>query len=258
MTRTICAVGTLMVALSASVHIGAQAPAAGPEAPTYSRDVAPILYNRCTMCHRPGEIGPMSLLTYTDTRPWARSIGTRVAVGSMPPWHADPSIGEFVNDRRLTPAEKDTIAARAAAGAPEGNPKDLPAQPRYAEGWTIGEPDVVLPMQEEYPISVSGTIGQPDAGTMNGGNYSLAGGFWEIISAIQTPGAPLLTIHFTTGNRAVVSWPSSSTGFTLQQNANLNTGSWGTPSEAVTDNGTNKFITVNSPTGNRFYRLFKP
>ena len=107
-------------------------------------------------------------------------------------------------------------------------------------------------------FSVSGTIGQPDAGTMNGGNYSLAGGFWEIISAIQTPGAPLLTIHFTTGNRAVVSWPSSSTGFTLQQNANLNTGSWGTPSEAVTDNGTNKFITLNSPTGNRFYRLFKP
>ena len=106
--------------------------------------------------------------------------------------------------------------------------------------------------------SVSGTIGQPDAGTMNGGSYSLAGGFWGIISAIQTPGAPKLTIHLTTGNRAVVSWPSPSSGFTLQQSANLNTVNWTTPSEAVTDNGTNRFIIVNPPAGNRFYRLFKP
>jgi hypothetical protein len=106
--------------------------------------------------------------------------------------------------------------------------------------------------------SVSGTIGQPDAGTMSGGSYSLAGGFWGIISAVQTPGAPLLTIYPTTGNRAVVSWPSPSTGFTLQQNANLNTASWVTPLEAVADNGTNKFIIVSPPMGNRFYRLFKP
>jgi len=106
--------------------------------------------------------------------------------------------------------------------------------------------------------SVSGTIGQPDAGAMSGGSYSLAGGFWGIISAIQTPDAPLLTIHLTTGNRTVISWPSPSTGFTLQQNANLNTTSWLTPSEAVTDNGTNKFIIVNPAPGNRYYRLMKP
>ncbi len=102
--------------------------------------------------------------------------------------------------------------------------------------------------------SISGTIGQPDA-AMNGGGYSLAGGFW---SAVQIPGAPLLTIYLTTGNRAVVSWPSPATGFTLQQNNGLNPASWTTPPETVADNGTNRFILVNPPAGNRFYRLFKP
>ncbi len=104
--------------------------------------------------------------------------------------------------------------------------------------------------------SVSGSIGQPDRGaTMSGGTFSLTGGFW---SGVQMSGAPLLTIYLTSGNRAVVSWPSPSTGFSLQQNANLNPANWVTPSEAVTDNGTNKFIIVNPPIGHRFYRLSKP
>jgi hypothetical protein len=159
MNRMICATAVLVfLALSTSVRIGAQPSAGGGPTPTYSRDVAPILYANCTGCHRPGEIAPMSLLTYADVRPWARSIAARVAIGSMPPWHADPSIGEFVNDRRLSPAEKDTIARWVAAGAPEGDAKDLPPQPRYVEGWTVGEPDVVLSMQEEYPIPAKGTI----------------------------------------------------------------------------------------------------
>jgi hypothetical protein len=76
----------------------------------------------------------------------------------MPPWHADPSTGTFANDRRLSDAEKHTIAEWVAAGAPEGDPRDLPAQPKYAEGWTIGQPDVVLTMQEDYPIPASGTV----------------------------------------------------------------------------------------------------
>jgi hypothetical protein len=106
--------------------------------------------------------------------------------------------------------------------------------------------------------SVSGTIGQPDAGSRSGGNYSLDGGFWALVSAIQTPGAPLLTILLTQTNTVVVFWPSPSTKFSLQQKTDLNAASWGTPAEAVTDNGTNKFIIVNPPTGNRFYRLFTP
>jgi len=127
-------------------------------APTFSKDVAPILYKNCTNCHRPGEIAPMSLLTYADARPWARSIATRVGNNTMPPWHADPSHGEFLNDRRMSAGEKDTILAWIREGAPEGDPKDLPPLPKYAEGWMIGRPDVVLAMQEDYPIPASGTV----------------------------------------------------------------------------------------------------
>src|SRR4051812_31277514 len=117
MTRNFLAAASLLALVtSASLHALAQS-AAVPPGPTYSRDVAPILYKNCTSCHRPGEIGPMSLLTYKDARPWARSIGARVEAGTMPPWHADPSTGEFANDRRLTAVEKETIAKWVAAGA---------------------------------------------------------------------------------------------------------------------------------------------
>jgi hypothetical protein len=100
----------------------------------------------------------MSLLSYQAARPWAKSIEARVTAGTMPPWHADPSTGEFSNDRRLSATEKETISQWVAAGAPEGDPKDLPAPPRYADGWMIGEPDAVLAMREDYPIPPSGTV----------------------------------------------------------------------------------------------------
>jgi hypothetical protein len=104
--------------------------------------------------------------------------------------------------------------------------------------------------------SVSGTIGQPDAGTMSGGNFSLTGGFWSFLSTVQTPGAPLLTISLTTSNTAMVSWPSSSAGFTLQQNTNsVSSPNWSNAPTTPTDNGTIKYIIVNPPVGNRFYRL---
>ena len=108
-------------------------------------------------------------------------------------------------------------------------------------------------------FAVNGTIGQSDANaqTLTGGNFSLVGGFWSLF-AVQTPGAPLLTIRLTTTNTAVVSWPSPSTGFLLQQNADLNTANWVTVPQSVSDNGTIKFTLVNPPVGNRFYRLFKP
>ena len=106
--------------------------------------------------------------------------------------------------------------------------------------------------------SVSGTIGQHDAGgPMTGGNYSLTGGFWALF-AVQSPGAPLLTITLTSTNTAMVYWPSPSTGFNLQQNINLATTNWVAVTNTITDNGTIKFIIVNPPTGNRFYRLSKP
>jgi mono/diheme cytochrome c family protein len=163
-TRTTVAAAALSVMAGvASAQLGAQAakppqPTTTSSAPTFSKDVAPIFFKNCTNCHRPGEIAPMSLLTYKDARPWAKSIETQVAKGAMPPWHADPAHGEFVNDRRLNDAEKSTIVKWASSGAPEGNPADLPAAPAYATEWTIGTPDAIFSMQEDYPIPATGTI----------------------------------------------------------------------------------------------------
>ena len=106
-------------------------------------------------------------------------------------------------------------------------------------------------------FTVSGTIGQPDAGgPMTGGNFSLTGGFWSLY-AVQTPGAPVLSIKLTTTNTAQVYWASPSTGYNLQVNTNLATANWVAPAESVTDNGTIKYIIVNPPSGKRFYRLNK-
>jgi len=135
-----------------------QTPGAAASTPTFSKDVAPIFYKNCTVCHRPGEIAPMSLLTYKDARPWAKSIADRVSRGVMPPWHADPAYGVFLNDRRLSDADKSTIVRWAGAGAPEGNPADLPPAPSHAAGWMMGEPDVVLAMNEAYPVPAEGTV----------------------------------------------------------------------------------------------------
>jgi hypothetical protein len=106
--------------------------------------------------------------------------------------------------------------------------------------------------------SVSGTIGQPDAGgAMSGGQYSVTGGFWSLISIVQTAGAPTLTVTHA-GNNVTVSWPSSSTGFQLQQISNLATTNWTTSGFSISDDGTNKSITIASPTGNLFFRLKHP
>src|SRR3989442_3424526 len=143
--RTVATIAVCALAAAASAHLGAQSPAAkGGATPTFSKDVAPIFYKNCTNCHRPGEIAPMSLLTYNDARPWAKSIATQVSKGAMPPWHADPSHGQFLNDRRLTDAEKAILVAWGNGGAPEGNAKDLPAAPTYANEWMIGTPDAIF------------------------------------------------------------------------------------------------------------------
>jgi len=157
MTRKVILVAALAALGASTLQIRAQSgdPQSGP---TYSRDVASIIYKNCAGCHRPGEIGPMSLLTYTNTYPWAKSIAARVSAETMPPWHADPSTGEFSNDRRLDPRDKATLLKWIANGAPEGDPKDLPAAPRFAEGWAIGQPDAVVKMGEDYPIPANGTV----------------------------------------------------------------------------------------------------
>jgi hypothetical protein len=148
------------IAVTAAVGAGLRAQSAQPPAgaPTFTRDIAPILYANCVECHRAGEIAPMSLITYAEVRPWARAIERRVMDGTMPPWHADAAHGTFRNERQLTAPQKDAVQRWAAAGAPEGDAADLPAPPAFAAGWRIGAPDVILEMQEDYAVPASGTV----------------------------------------------------------------------------------------------------
>src|SRR5438105_7382439 len=104
---------------------------------TFTKDVLPILQKNCQSCHRPGEIAPMSFLTYKDTRPWAKAMKEAVVSRQMPPWFVDPGYGHFANDRRLSDAEIKAISAWAEAGAPEGDPKDKPAPVTFQDGWNI-------------------------------------------------------------------------------------------------------------------------
>jgi len=123
---------------------------------TFSKDIAPILQKQCASCHRPGGMAPMSLLSYKDTRPWAKSIRENVVKREMPPWHADPRYGEFANDRRLSQGEVDTIAAWVDGGALKGDDKDLPPPLTFNENWRIGNPDLVLSMTEEFTLAADG------------------------------------------------------------------------------------------------------
>lgn len=132
--------------------------AAAAERVTYTKDVAPILQRRCVECHRPGEIGPFSMLTYELTRPWAAAIKTAVQRKTMPPWLADPHYGKFSNDRSMTSREIDTIVAWVNSGAPKGDMKDLPALPSFEEGWGIPKPDVIFELPEPYRIPATGTL----------------------------------------------------------------------------------------------------
>src|SRR4029079_5856120 len=129
-------------AVAASSAKVASVPATAPRAdiPTYSKDVAPVLQKSCQVCHRPGEAGPFSLLTYEDARPRAAAIKSAIVGGRMPPWHADPHYGKFSNSMSLSAPEIDTIVKWADGGAPEGDPRDLPTPAERCEGWTIGEP----------------------------------------------------------------------------------------------------------------------
>src|SRR5262245_40753808 len=98
---------------------------------TFTKDVAPIIQKNCTVCHRPGEVAPMSFMNYKEIRPWAKAIREKVVSRVMPPWFADPAHGEFSNDPRLSQKEIDTIVDWVEGGAKEGDPKDMPPSPKY-------------------------------------------------------------------------------------------------------------------------------
>jgi hypothetical protein len=123
---------------------------------TYARQISRILNRRCVECHRPGEIGPFSLASYAETVGWAEMIAEVVREQRMPPWHASPEHGKFRNDARLSAEEKEQILSWVRAGAPEGDPSDLPAPPQFVEGWRIGQPDQVIYMSDK-PFQVPAT-----------------------------------------------------------------------------------------------------
>jgi mono/diheme cytochrome c family protein len=152
----------IATALFAAALVGAapvaradDAPSAS--APTWSEHVAPIVFDNCVGCHRPGEIGPFSLLSYRDARPWAKSIREAVANRSMPPWHADSSKVEYRNDRSLAQDQIDAIVAWVDAGAPMGDPAAAPPSPEIASDWVMGDPDMIFHATRRMTLPANAT-----------------------------------------------------------------------------------------------------
>src|SRR5262249_47739699 len=151
------------VALAAFVAVAfARQSGPGPSprraAPTFSKDVAPIVYKNCTSCHHAGGLAPFSLVEYDSAKAQTDKIEDAVAAGYMPPWHAEGPHGVFRNDRRLSEADKQIIHDWIAGGAQHGDPKDLPPKPDYTAAWSIGTPDFVVSMPEDFSVPASGLI----------------------------------------------------------------------------------------------------
>jgi tetratricopeptide (TPR) repeat protein len=144
-------------ALSWWAAIAFSFPASAQPVPTFTKDIAPIVWTRCASCHRPGEIGPFSLLTYEDVRQRATLIATVTARRIMPPWKPEPGKGDFQDARALTPHELESLQRWIAGGAPEGHAADLPAMPSWTSGWRLGTPDLVVRMPEAYTVPAEGT-----------------------------------------------------------------------------------------------------
>ena len=140
-------VGTLLFA----------SPALAADPPTFYKDVLPIFQARCQTCHRPGEVAPMSLVTFEQSRPWARAIKTAIQSKKMPPWFAEPGYAHLENERRLSSREIDTISAWVDGGAPAGREADAPPPLTFENGWNI-TPDIVVEMPKPFTLPASGTI----------------------------------------------------------------------------------------------------
>ncbi len=127
-------------------------------APTYRRDVAPILARRCVPCHQAGQVGPFALTSYEEAADRAEAIAEAVEDGRMPPWHADPRFGRFANDSRLTDDEKRSILGWARGGLPEGDSREIPPEISSHEGWSIPGPDRVVSMPSAFTVPAGGVV----------------------------------------------------------------------------------------------------
>ena len=173
-----------------------QIPQAGAQV-TYSKHIAPLLNSRCVECHRSGEIAPFSLTNYSEVVGWAETMVEVVQENRMPPWHANPEHGHFSNDRRLKDDEKQLVYDWVKAGAPEGDPKDLPAPPQFAEGWRLPRVD-----QEIFMSTASYDV--PAEGTVNYQYFTVDPGFTEdkwVQAAECRPGNRAVVHHIIVGIR---------------------------------------------------------
>jgi hypothetical protein len=188
-------IGILLLVAGATVLTPVVAAAQDGRPATFTKDVAPILQQKCVQCHRPGEMAPMSLRTYQETRPWARSIKNKVSKHEMPPWFIDKTIGiqKFKNDPTLTDAEIATIVKWVDAGAVEGNPLDMAPQRVFPDsgGWGIGKPDLVVAMEKPFTMYAAGS----DWWETLSSDTGLTEDRW--IKAVQLkPGNPKVVHHF--------------------------------------------------------------
>ena len=152
----VCAGSLTAAAILSAATPQTPSPAPAQGAVTFSEHVAPILYNNCVTCHRPGEAAPFSLISYEDVVKRAETIASVTKSRYMPPWHAEPGFGDFADERRLTDAQIATIAAWVSQKMPRGNPARMPALPTFADGWQLGKPDLILEMPESFEVPASG------------------------------------------------------------------------------------------------------
>jgi tetratricopeptide (TPR) repeat protein/mono/diheme cytochrome c family protein len=145
------------IGLATASNGAGQASQSLPGRMTFTKHVAPIIFEHCASCHRAGEIGGFSLLTYEDVRPWATAIARVTRARAMPPWKPEPGYGaEFIGARRLTDSQIDIIQQWVASGAAQGDPANLPAAPSFPQGWRLGQPDLVVTMAEPYTLPAGG------------------------------------------------------------------------------------------------------
>jgi hypothetical protein len=142
----------------ATVLFAAATTPSGKSVPTFYKDILPLLQNHCQSCHRPGEVAPMPLVTYEQTRPWAPAIVTAIQSGMMPPWFADPQFGHFSDDPSLSPQQIATLLTWVASGTPSGNPQDAPPPRQWAGGWNISKPDIIVSMPKVAAIPADGDV----------------------------------------------------------------------------------------------------
>jgi len=147
----------LLIAVALRGSTGVEAQTNGDQPVTFNRDIAPIIFQSCARCHRPGESGPFSLLTYDDVKKHARQIAVATRDRFMPPWLPESQSLKFADEMRLSEDEIATIKKWVDAETPEGNPADLPPQPKWVEGWQLGEPDLVLKAGKPYQLPPGGS-----------------------------------------------------------------------------------------------------